>query len=84
MPRALTIEIADDDFQNLQNWAAERGRTPEALAGEWLHVWVKEIEDDPLLQLAGIVDSDVPDVGERHDEYIGQALYDELQGRADA
>jgi hypothetical protein len=84
MPRTLTIEITDDDYQQLQRWAAERSRTPEALAGEWLHGWVQVTASDPLLQLAGIVDSDITDVGERHDEYIGQAIYDEMQGRSGA
>jgi predicted DNA-binding antitoxin AbrB/MazE fold protein len=36
---------------------------------------------DPLLQLAGDIESDVTDAGERHDVYLGLALADELRGR---
>jgi hypothetical protein len=36
----------------------------------------KSTEDDPLLQLAGVFESDIADIGERHDEYIGEALKD--------
>ncbi len=35
--------------------------------------------DDPLLALLGSITCDVTDVSERHDEYIGQGLYDEIR-----
>jgi hypothetical protein len=84
MPRSLTIEIPDDDYQQLQRWAAERGRTPEALAGEWFAEQLHIVLNDPLLRWAGAVDSDVTDVGERHDHYIGEALARDLRGEPDA
>ena len=37
-------------------------------------------ERDPLLALAGTLACDVTDIGERHDEYIGQALQKEMRG----
>ena len=37
-------------------------------------------ERDPLLALAGTLTCDVTDIGERHDEYIGQALVKEMRG----
>jgi hypothetical protein len=37
------------------------------------------IEDDPLLALAGSLESAVPDLAERHDYYLGQALLREMQ-----
>ncbi len=37
-------------------------------------------ERDPLLALAGTLTCDVTDIGERHDEYIGQALLKEMRG----
>jgi hypothetical protein len=33
---------------------------------------------DPLFQLAGSISSELTDVAENHDDYIGQALYDEM------
>ena len=53
-------------------------------------IWVKEgslppeIRDsDPLLALIGTLECDVPNIGERHDEYIGDALIAELRGNDD-
>ena len=37
----------------------------------------------PLLALAGTLECDVPDIGKRHDEYIGDALIAELRGDND-
>lgn len=43
-----------------------------------------EIRDsDPLLALIGTLECDVPNIGERHDEYIGDALIAELRGDDD-
>lgn len=35
---------------------------------------------NPLLTMAGTLECDVPDIGERHDDYIGDALLEELRG----
>lgn len=35
---------------------------------------------DPLLALAGTLECEVTDIGERHDDYIGDALIAELRG----
>jgi hypothetical protein len=33
---------------------------------------------DPLFQLAGCITSDLTDVAQNHDYYLGQALYEEM------
>ena len=38
---------------------------------------------DPLIALAGTLQSDVTDIGEHHDDYIAAALLAELWGNAD-
>ena len=38
---------------------------------------------DPLIALLGTLESDVTDIGERHDDYIADALLAELWGDAD-
>ena len=38
---------------------------------------------DPLLALAVTLECEVTDIGERHDDYIGDALLAELQGDND-
>ena len=53
---------------------------------------MREVPQDPelakhattsLLALAGTLECDVPDIGKRHDEYIGDALIAELRGNND-
>ena len=39
-----------------------------------------DTKSDPLMALFGTIKTDINDVAERHDEYIGQALFDELRG----
>ena len=36
-------------------------------------------EEDPLLQLAGVLHSELTDLAERHDDYIGPALAEDLK-----
>ena len=38
---------------------------------------------DPLIALAGTLEANVTDIGERHDDYIADALLAELWGDAD-
>ena len=42
-----------------------------------------EDHPDPLIALLGTLECDVTDLGERHDEYIADALLAELWGDAD-
>ena len=39
----------------------------------------RQPERDPLLALAGTLTSDATNISERHDEYIGQALLEEMR-----
>ena len=41
-----------------------------------------EDHPDPLIALLGTLESDVTDIGERHDDYIADALLAELWGDA--
>ncbi len=83
MARTLTVTISDEDYQRLLQRATQAGRSPEALVEVWLVSALQPIAKDPLIQLSGSIQADVTDVSERHDDYIGQALYDEMRGRQD-
>ena len=80
MTHALTIEMPEHLFQKLESRAAQRGTTLQAVAVECIAQGVGNLPGEPLLKWAGAIDANVPDVAERHDEYLGQALYRELQG----
>lgn len=52
----------------------QSGQTFEAIVTQRLDEFMKHETDDPLLQLAGAFESELTDISERHDEYIGQSL----------
>ena len=74
MSRTLTVDIPDDTYAMLEELARERGCSPEAAGGQWLAATMKRAADDPLLSLAGTLESEIADVADRHDHYIGVSL----------
>lgn len=83
MPVTLTVTVSDETFARLQKRAADLSMTPEAAAAIDLDLHEAN-EEDPLLKWMGALASGVPDAAERHHEYLGQALYDEMTGRREA
>ena len=82
MSHPLSIDLPEDVFSNLSKLAHEQGRTPEAVAQELISRGVQQPESDPFLKWIGAFESDVPDAAERHDPYLGEALYKELKGQS--
>lgn len=76
MSRMLTLEIPDELYQALRELAEKEGRSEEDVGAAWLAATIQRIANDPLMNLAGVLDSGVPDLAERHDYYIpgGQSL----------
>lgn len=75
----LTVEIPDNVYQPLLQKAKDRGQTVELMAQECLTALVQPVAPGSRLRKwAGALASGITDVGTRHDDYIGQALYDEL------
>ncbi len=74
MTTALSLQLPEHIYLPLLKRSSQIGQTPETLVTQWLETFVKRLDDDPLLQLAGVFESDLTDIGERHDEYIGQSL----------
>ncbi len=83
MSHPLTIDVPEEVYSYLNELALQQGKTPETLAQELVSTAVQELEEDPWLRWAGAIDSEISDVAERHDYYIGQALYRELRGNPD-
>ena len=78
--RTLTVELAEGLYHSLSRIAQQFGKTPKEMTAQWVETAVDRIGQDPLLALAGTLTSDVTDIGEKHDEYIGQALLKEMRG----
>ena len=81
MSQLLTIQIPEIVFESLQERSKQLGKTPELVAADCV-VNGMALSDDPLMKWAGAIDSKLGDVAERHDEYLGQALAEELRGGA--
>jgi hypothetical protein len=79
MAHTLTIDLPETVYDALEKWAAQHATSPEALARDLVARQVIELENDPLMRWAGSIDSEIADVAERHDEYLGQALHQEAR-----
>ncbi|WP_416670486.1 hypothetical protein [Egbenema bharatensis] len=89
MSKTLTITLSDALEQALAQTAAQTNQSTEELILQLLTqnfvgqetsetTVPLKLTDDPLLQLAGCITSDVGDAADRHDYYLGKAIYDEM------
>jgi len=80
MAHIITVEISDAVYEELKQQASVAKESVEQVAALWMEGTLRELNEDPLIQLLGtaITETDITDVGERHDYYIGQALYKEM------
>ena len=78
MGHSLVVDVSQEAFESLAKTAQQAGQTPEELAKLWLLADLRRIADDPLEKFIGAITSNVPDLGDRHDDYLGQALLAEL------
>jgi hypothetical protein len=75
MGHTIALEVPENLYEAIRSQAAKRGQTPDSLAAAWLAEAVQSAEQDALVKLFGTIQSDVTDVAERHDFYIGQSLF---------
>ncbi len=81
MSQTLSLEIPDQLYETLKRLAEKGGRSAEDLGAAWLRLTIERVNSDPIMKLAGALQSGVPDLAERHDAYIAEHLLDELQDR---
>jgi predicted transcriptional regulator len=74
MGHTLSVNVSDDLYDTLRSLARQKGTTPEEVAAEIVAESAMPPDKDPLLQLAGVLDSGVEDIADHHDLYIGRAL----------
>jgi len=83
MSNTAALEVPQELYEALQAQAQKKGQEPDTLAIEWLTQAIQQasaIEDDPLIQLFGTLESDITDIAEQHDDYIGRELVHKLRG----
>jgi hypothetical protein len=81
MLRTITLQIPEATFAAIEKQAQTRGKQPAELAEELLAQALNhsQVEHDPLDNFVGSIDSPVTDVAERHDYYVGQAVWKEMR-----
>ena len=86
MSKTLTITLSDALEQALEETAAQSQKSREDIVVQLLTQTLISNDkpnsandtDDPLMALFGSIESNIPDLAERHDDYLGQALYNEM------
>ena len=82
MSKTITITLPDRLEQAITQARQDTQTTEEQMILQLLTQLLTPLPDpktDPLLKLIGCINSDITDVAENHDNYLGQALYEELQ-----
>ncbi len=74
MAKSLTLEISEPLFDLIAERAIQVKQTPEKIIMALIEKAVKPTPKDALLQLAGIFQSDITDIGEQHNKYLGKQL----------
>lgn len=80
MTHQSTLAIPDEVYRPLLRNAQETGQTLESAAGDCIAQVASTLTPGGRLRRwTGAWASNIPDASLRHDEYLGQALSDELQ-----
>jgi len=79
MGHTLRLEVPEEVYEPLVKTAQQQGQTPETLAVQWLATAVQQFAEDPIEEFIGAFESEVSDIGTRHDHYIGEHLMRELR-----
>ena len=71
---SLNLELPDALSRSLAKRAEREGQSPNDFVLHSLEKILSEGTEDPLLKALGILESDTPDLGRGHDNYLSQAL----------
>ena len=78
MGHTLTLEVPEKVYDLLSKSAAHVGQLPEVLAAKLLTEAAERLEDDPLEEFIGTLNSSIPDWTDHHDRYIGKSIVDSM------
>ena len=70
MSRTLTLQLEDRIYEALSDRARRQGRSAEDVGAAWLAALVVRAGSDPVMRLAGSLDSGTPDLAAGHDQYL--------------
>jgi hypothetical protein len=74
MSHTIKLDSPDEIYEFLNRQAVEAGKSVEDFAAACLSAGAPASGQDSLLQLAGVLESEVTDVAHQHDRYIGHLV----------
>ena len=77
---SLTLDLPEEIYQPLLKTAMTNGKKVEEVAVEVLASVKRNKVADPFERFIGSVKSDITDLAENHDKYIGENLARDLNG----
>ena len=80
MTHSLTLDLPEEIYQPLLKTAMTNGKKVEEVAVEVLASVKSNKVADPFERFIGSVKSDITDLAENHDKYIGENLAQDLNG----
>lgn len=80
MTHSLTLDLPEEIYQPLLKTALTNGKKVEEVAVEVLASVKRKNVADPFERFIGSVKSDITDLAENHDKYIGENLAQDLNG----
>lgn len=80
--RAMQIHVRPEQFKRLQATAKRRGLSMSEVVRQGIDCVTMDVplEEDPLWNIIGIVDSGPPDLSEKLDEYLVKWMREEAEG----
>jgi hypothetical protein len=87
MTSAINVELRPDQEDRLRAIAQSRNMSVADLIREGVDRLLAEVdvervplEDDPILQIIGLVEGGPSDMAERHDDYLAETLREDRHG----
>ena len=81
MTKQLVINLPDDVYNSLEEKAQQNGLTVEKYVQWWIKLAVVENARDPIDDIIALIQSDIEDWGDHHDEHLGRSMINTLTTR---
>jgi hypothetical protein len=69
MSQSLTLNVSEEVYNHLRRAAEQADQLPEVLAAQWLSLFTRSVDTDPLEKFIGAFKSGCPDWTDKHDGY---------------
>lgn len=78
MTKQLVVNLPDDVYNSLKEKAQQTGLTLEKYVQWWIKLAVIKGVHDPVDDIVGLIQSNIDDWADRHDNHIGHSVLNTL------